>query len=309
MFSEKQYFKQWLVGFIDGDGSFVVHKGDLEYPLTRKFTFKMSLFVPNSQVLQFIQKELGVGVISKPYKNMVTFYVSNRKDLINIILPIFDEFPLLTVKQHRYERFRRCLMIYDDPSISMVEKDKRVTAIWGEKLPVNYRSHVWKYYLNNEEFGAKNLKGKTRYHNDPHLIISKPWLSGFMEADGSFFLQNVSKNSLIHVFNITQKEDPHLLEAIRKMFGIKAKVLLHKKNYHSLDTAASETIEEIIEYFTAPDNSYRRTMKGLKSIEFDIWARSYKKYKGDFKKLQKIQKFVRKLRTRIYQIKTESTST
>lgn len=209
----------------------------------------------------------------------------------------------MTVKQHRYDRFRRCLLIYDNPSLSSAEKDRRITAIWEEKLPDNYKSHVWMYYLNQEDFQAKVLKGETRYHSDPHLIISKPWLSGFMEAHGSFVFKAIgtsTKKSIIHFFNLTRKEDLHLLEAFRKMFGIKAKIAINKKIYYNLTTGASSSIEQIIDYFTAPDNSYRYAIKSLKSVEFQIWVRSYQKYKGDFERLQKIQKFVRKLRTKNY---------
>ena len=56
-----------------------------------------------------------------------------------------------------------------------------------------------------------------------------------------------------------------------------------------IDTTNSRSIENLIQYF-------QRSMKGMKSVEFRIWERSYSKHKGDFKKLEMIQKQMRYLR-------------
>ena len=43
-------------------------------------------------------------------------------------------------------------------------------------------------------------------------------------------------------------------------------------------------------------------MKGVKSLEYRIWARSYTNNKGDYNKLQKIRDMVRKLRKSLIEI-------
>ena len=45
-------------------------------------------------------------------------------------------------------------------------------------------------------------------------------------------------------------------------------------------------IENIIQY-------YNNTMKGMKSVEYRIWARSYVKHKGNFISLNKIRNQIR----------------
>ena len=302
MFKNNEYFYRWLTGMTDGDGSFVIHKNDKEYPLTRKFTFKISLFLPNSELLHFIKKELGVGIVSKPYKNMVTFSVSNRKDLVNTILPIFDKYPLLTVKAHRYSRFRRCLLIYDNPLIDMVEKDKMVTAIWGEELPIDYKAPIWNNYINDEDVLKKKLaEGNTQYHSDPYRIVTSAWLSGFIEADGNFFFTKMPRGILIHTFSISQKEDLHMLKAIQKMFNSN-NTIYFKKNY-TLDMSSTESIEKLINFLSGPGIYSTACMKGMKSVEYEMWKRSFFKYRQNFKVLKKIQDFIRKFRTRIYKVK------
>ena len=41
-------------------------------------------------------------------------------------------------------------------------------------------------------------------------------------------------------------------------------------------------------------------MKGMKSVEYRIWARSYNKHKGDFKSLDRIRNQMRTLRLQRY---------
>jgi hypothetical protein len=43
-------------------------------------------------------------------------------------------------------------------------------------------------------------------------------------------------------------------------------------------------------------------MKGMKSVEYRIWARSYRKHKGDFSKLSTIRDIIRKLKTKLMEI-------
>lgn len=59
-------------------------------------------------------------------------------------------------------------------------------------------------------------------------------------------------------------------------------------NYYILDTTNTRAIENIIVYF-------KNTMKGVKSLQYRIWARSYNNNKGDFYKIQKIRDKVIKL--------------
>jgi hypothetical protein len=43
-------------------------------------------------------------------------------------------------------------------------------------------------------------------------------------------------------------------------------------------------------------------MKGMKSVEYRIWARSFNKNKGDFIKLFKIRGIIRKLKVKLMEI-------
>jgi LAGLIDADG endonuclease len=57
---------------------------------------------------------LGVGVIkfrkTEGRSETVTFSVRNKKHLIDIILPIFDKYPMLSLKQYDYLNFKFYLL-------------------------------------------------------------------------------------------------------------------------------------------------------------------------------------------------------
>jgi hypothetical protein len=121
--------------------------------------------------------------------------------------------------------------------------------------------------------------------------MSKSWLVGFTEAEGSFYLVKKSENRLIHAFEINQKLDEIVLICIKHLLHISTQVQHKKAGYYSLSTTNSRAIENIILF-------YSNTMKGMKSVEYRIWARSYNNDKGNFIALNKIRNNVRIMRTK-----------
>jgi hypothetical protein len=123
--------------------------------------------------------------------------------------------------------------------------------------------------------------------------MSKPWLVGFTEAEGSFYLVAKSSYRLVHGFEITQKLDKIVLIAIKHILGISTNVKTTRLGTYSIVTTNSRAIENIIKYFN-------NTMKGMKSLEYRIWSRSYNKHKGDFMALDKIRNQVRAMKLNKY---------
>lgn len=93
--------------------------------------------------------------------------------------------------------------------------------------------------------------------------MSKQWLIGFTEAKGSFYLVKKDSKQIIQIFEIIQKHDKIVLEAIAKILSMKVS---NKKTY----STSKENIQGIIQYFS-------NTMKGVKSLEFKLWSRSFTK--------------------------------
>jgi LAGLIDADG endonuclease len=118
-------------------------------------------------------------------------------------------------------------------------------------------------------------------------VISKSWLVGFTEAEGSFYLVLKDPERLVHAFELTQKLDRIVLEGIAKILHMN---VTDKKTYSTVVTSNKTTIIHIIDY-------YRDTMKGMKSLEYRIWSRSFSKKKQDYTTLLKTRELMRSIRS------------
>lgn len=209
-----------------------------------------------------------------------------EKKLANVIFPIFDKYTLLISKLFDYIKLRKAYDILENANISKNEKDLFLLELKNDIIPANYISNAW----NKTILPFDNVQ-------DVYYVMTKPWVVGFIEAEGSFYLVSKDKTRIVHGFGISQKLDPIVLESIRRILHIPIAVRFKSNhNYYLLDTTNSRAIENIIQYF-------HKTMKGMKSVEYRIWARSYAKHKGDFSKLSNIRDVIRKLKIKLMEIK------
>lgn len=119
-------------------------------------------------------------------------------------------------------------------------------------------------------------------------VMTKSWLIGFTEAEGSFYIVKKGPFRLVHAFEITQKLDRIVLEAIAFIFSLKVTT---KNKYMTVVTTNTSSIKYIISY-------YFKTIKGIKSIEYRIWARSFNNKRcGGFEYIIKIQNLMRNIRS------------
>ena len=280
-------FHQWLVGITDGEGIFsIVRLGKTRQGYDKwSLTFKITLPTYNMQVLYWIKSQLRVGEITYEQSKQVASYLIRDIAVIDrVLFPIFDQVPLLTTKAHDYAKFKQAYSILTNPSLSSLDK----SALVAEQYKIRYYETPKDYI--SPHFNLIN--NKVASHKDAMRVVSKYWLVGFVESKGSFYLNLDNKiGHIVHGFAITQKLDPLLLEAIGKILHIPIKPS-YRTNHddYNLATHNSRAIENIIGYFNS-------TMKGMKAIEYRIWARSYIKHKGDYEKLHKTREQMRKLKT------------
>lgn len=105
--------------------------------------------------------------------------------------------------------------------------------------------------------------------------------------EGSFYIVKKGVNRLAHAFEITQKLDIIVLEAIAKILGL---TVTTKKTYNTVVTTKTESIKFLISYF-------HNTMKGMKSLEYRIWARSFNQINKTFETLSRAQNLMRNIRS------------
>jgi len=272
-----EWFLQWLVGMTDGDGSFsILRQGD-----KWNLTFKISQNTYNLRVLYYIKNQLGIGKISvESNRHMASFRIRDIRLLGSVIIPIFEKYPLLTTKYFNYDKFKQAYIILENPALTKLERNLLLEALKSTSPSEDYISPAW-----------DKVTLPLADANEAHKVVSKPWLIGFVEAEGSFYLVSKDTNRIVHGFGITQKLDIVVLEAIRHILHISTQVVYKEKyNHYMLDTTNSRGINNVSEYFL-------NTMKGMKSVEYRIWSRSFHKYKGDYTKLYKVRKILQRLRT------------
>lgn len=266
-------FNNWLVGVTDGDGTFYFAKSKKGL---WTFSFQISQSTYNLRLLYYIKSKLNCGTVTVLESNMAVFRVRKVQHLLDYIIPIFDICPLLTSKYFSYDLFKKSLLIVNDSSLSEKEKNYLLSNLKLQKLPIDYVSPAWLATHNS----VNNV-------NDANRVVAKAWLVGFTEAEGSFYIVKKDPKRLVHAFEITQKHDIIVLKSISLILNMK---VLKKKTYITAVTTKSNSIKYIVKYFF-------KAMKGMKSIEYRIWSRSFNKKKKDFIYLTKVRNKMRKIRS------------
>lgn len=295
-FQSNDFEKQWLVGLVDDDGCFSVDRqkksnGTFVYNLV----FKIALNVYNMQAIMKAKQIIGAGSITKTSDNMVQLRVRNRTLLKKFVFPIFDKYSLLSNKYFDYIKIRQISNLLDEVEVLKIDRNSEIESLYKKKSSREDISPVWLNLVfdpfeKNPQFWPKLKK------IDVDSIITIAWLSGFIEADGSFYIVNkdLKKNRYSHAFGLTQSGNLILMLAIRAFLKIKANVRLREpKNtplryFYILETTNSRNLEYI-------SILLQKHLVGAKSLEFRIWSRSLK-HRGNFEKLLEIQTQIRKLR-------------
>jgi len=143
----------YLVGLFEGDGWFSVSKKG-KYVL---YELGLEVSVRDVQLIYKIKKILGVGTVYfrnkekitelkkedllnkfklepniENKRNNVIFRIRNKSHLKEIIIPIFDKYPLLTNKQYDYIRFRTALLsntIYSKDLVPYIRPEILVNSV------------------------------------------------------------------------------------------------------------------------------------------------------------------------------------
>ena len=206
-------FYEWLVGFTDGDGTF-----------------------GNRVTLEYIHNVLRVGNVTTygVGRTMSRLQVQDRPSLTNVICPIFDNYPLFTFQQYRYDLFKKGLYLNNKGPLD--NNDKLIVQGLKDKLNASVSS---------------NNPAILQYIAPHGLININPsisWLIGFIEAEGCFTIHKISSNRYDHRFSITQKADIHLLVYIKYIFNISS-TITPNRGINTLQTNKFDSILTIIDIF------------------------------------------------------------
>jgi len=213
--NNKHISPYWITGFCDGESSFIIR---ISKNKTKKDSwiikpmFSIELHLRDLFLLENIQKFFGVGYIiirnrKNENKKSVIYSVQSVKDINDIIIPHFTKYPLLTQKHINFKLFSLAINIVNNKEHLNIEGVKKILTIRAsmnkgltkqlkEEFPDLIPMDINKIVVNNK------IK-------DPN------WLTGFVDAEGCFYIKPVSvklkivKYSL--VFSISQHSKDLLL--------------------------------------------------------------------------------------------------
>lgn len=243
---------QWFVGFTDGEGNFHISL-DSKKSFVR-FRFKIALHADDLNVLQNIQSKLGIGSarLESDGKTAV-FVVQNLDQIKNVIIPIFDRYNLQSVKVLDYLSFKEAIVIKGDSGKLSDDQFNRIQSI---KESMNFKR--------TDYFG----------YNQNIFNITPYWLLGFVEAEGTFGIKNLTP-----YFQVAQSnKSKNLMEAIKVYLSD-----LPKDQLNNLSTSVkpssvkNKTTGVISLMVTDIDSLYDNLLPFFDSLNFE--SRKYIDYK------------------------------
>ena len=211
-------FLIWLIGFSEGDGSFIkAARGDLYFVITQDSRDK--------QVLEFIKTELNMGKVITQGKTTSRFIIQDKLGLYLIYL-IFNGNIRTPGK--------------------LISFEENLT-IFNKKLKKTSRK-LKEFELDNAIFENINFINKTK-----DITLEDNWLVGFTDSEGCFHVSfSKRKNSYSFLFEIAQKGEDNkivLLDKLVSLFGVgRVNQHYHKGNWCYRISGLSDAYK-LITYF------------------------------------------------------------
>lgn len=212
----------FITGLLDAEGSFVVtilrnSRHTIGWSVQARIQIKMH--EKDRALLELVQSFFGgIGYISKPNnRSTVEYRVSTLNDLVKVIIPHFENYPLLTKKFTDYVLFKQVVLLMLDKKHNTLEGlqeivNCRASLNWG--LPNNLK----------EAFPLVVPVKRLDVKNSVYKNISPKWVAGFATGESNFFIAVVKSKTKTGLatwlrFSIGQdSRDLLLLESIVNFF-------------------------------------------------------------------------------------------
>ena len=144
-------------------------------------SFEINLHLKDISILHSIRDFFGVGTVySSPNRSLCVYRVSKIDDLINVIIPHFLNYPLLTQKYSDFVLWSKVVNI-----ISV--KDHLTTA--GFNTILTHHASINRGMSSKVLSEFPDIVGVKRVKNnnlDTSTILNPSWVSGFVAGDGGF---------------------------------------------------------------------------------------------------------------------------
>lgn len=206
----------WVTGFSDAESTFSVRiTKDKDRLLGIRIIpiYAIELHIRDIEVLKKIKQFFNVGSVIVRVRNGKStgiFSVQSLKDLTEVIIPHFKEYPLITQKQADFILFSLV--------VDFMNNKKHLTEEGLNKI-ISIRASMNKGLTSSLKTLFPNIVGIERPIIKNQVIKSPLWLVGFVDGEGCFYLKiNGKKISL--VFSISQHiRDLNLFYLLQSYLG------------------------------------------------------------------------------------------
>lgn len=257
----------FLTGFTDAEGTFSIslrkssssRSGFIIHPL-----FQIGLHIKDTELLKEIQANFkGIGRISNK-ENSVYFRVQSLEEILNVIIPHFDKYSLITQKLADYLLFRK---------IVIKMKDGEHLTKEGLQAIVNIRATINLGLSEDLKAAFPNTIPEPRPLIENLKITDPEWVAGFVSGEGCFYIglwKAIDRKYGVRIrvdFIITQhSRDELLLRSFVDYF----KCGSYSKKARSGEFIVknfSDIIAKILPFF----QKYK--IRGVKSLDYQDWYR------------------------------------
>lgn len=197
-------FIEWFRGFTDAEGCFSIivnNAGKVGGSTSFRFEFSIGVHFDDMAVLTYIRDTLRIGKVKvrgKDIKNRIAFFTISSQSELEVLIAIFYRYNLNTTKHLDFLSLAQAYILYT--------KDSNT----------EYRVKLKPTILRIKD----SMNSKRSYFNMPSkTAVSRNWLLGFVEGDGSFSALSYGINAYRFSFSIKQKDNNRaVLEAIKDFF-------------------------------------------------------------------------------------------
>jgi hypothetical protein len=199
----------YITGLVQADGSFFCsitlstkHRFGMQF--RPKFTITADL---NSKyVLESILKYFGCGLITINVKNFTAEYeITKIKDIYNIIIPHFKNYPVFCAKLHAFNLFSKIVSILFNKEKRTVEGRIELLKMALSINSTTNRKEDRIYFLFSllDIFESKDKKLIKNTITSIDTKLSNDTISGIIDGYGSFYISFNSDGKIKPGFSIT----------------------------------------------------------------------------------------------------------
>lgn len=265
----QQLGPDFVTGLIDAEGCFTVR-------VRRNPKTSLGWSVETLFIIGLDKKDLNLLILLKDYfkgagnisygQTSVRYTVGSIKDLVNVIIPHFINYPLITQKKADFLLLTQVIYIITQKGHLTMERLKKIVALkasmnWG--LP----KELEKAFPNLQRTERPLIKNKK--------VLNLEWLAGFTTGEGSFQIKSFKSNTKLGktirlTFTITQhSRDKELIASLIDLLGCGS--IYTYRNNPAIDYIVG-SIDHITEIILPIFDKY--TILGAKNLDYQDFKKA-----------------------------------